>query len=235
MVPPMTDFPQTQWSQILALQANRDGANNATRHRELLEALLQRYWPAVYHYVRALSRGSAAEAEDTTQQFFTAFIERDDLQKLSANRGTFRGFLKTAVKHFFISQIRSEASRKRTLTFAAAEQSFRRAPIDDPERAFDREWVRLVLDEAIALLRNEMQHRGDEQGFAIFEAYCLSDDAEVSYQELAQRFNQSLDAVRNGLRSTRQRLRKILREKLREYVGPDGDLEQELRFVVEGL
>jgi len=231
----MTDFPQTQWSQILALQANRDGANSAARHRELMEALLQQYWPAVYHYVRALGRGSAADAEDTTQQFFTAFIERDDLQKLSVDRGTFRGFLKTAVKHFFISQIRSEASRNRTLTFAAAEKSWCNAPLHDPEQAFDREWVRLVLDEAIGLLKSEMQHDGDEQGFAIFEAYCLSDDSEVSYQSLSQRYKQNLDGIRNGLRSTRQRLRRILRERLREYVGPEGDVETELRFIVEGL
>ncbi len=231
----MADFPPTEWSQILALQGNREGGNNAPRHKELLEGLLQRYWSAVYHYVRALERGTVVDAEDTTQQFFATFIERDDLQKLSADRGTFRGFLKTAVKHFFISRLRSEASRQRTLAFAGAEQSWNAAPVDDPEKAFDREWVRLVLRDALALLREDMQRTGDGQSLAVFEAYCLNDDGDVSYQELAEQYHTNLDGIRNGLRATRQRLRKILREKLREYVGPDGDIEDELRFVVAGL
>jgi RNA polymerase sigma factor (sigma-70 family) len=230
------DFPETQWSQILALQGDA-GGSSAIRVA-LLQRLLSAYWRPVYHYMRALDRRGPAEAEDLTQQLFASLLDRGDLDRLSAARGSFRAFLKTAARHLLVSQRRAEQVRPQPLPFADAEAAYRKAEPaggGDPEAAFDRAWVSVVLDAAVARLRLELRADGHATRFAIFEAYCLEDDAEVSYEALAARHQVSLDEVRNGLRACRQRLRQLLRAQLRQYLGPDEDVEAELRFVIAGL
>src|SRR5260221_4766653 len=86
------EFPETRWSQLLEL---RDPAH--PRYAEHLERLAKQYWQPVFHYVRALRR---SDAEDLTQQFFAMLLSRRDLEKLSPERGSFRGFLKTALRNF---------------------------------------------------------------------------------------------------------------------------------------
>src|SRR6185369_5234403 len=97
------DFPETRWSQLLEL---RDPAH--PRYAEHLDRLAQQYWKPVYHYAKALRR---ADAEDVTQQFFAMLLARRDLENLSPDRGSFRGFLKTALKHFVLSADRAAAVR----------------------------------------------------------------------------------------------------------------------------
>lgn len=214
------DFPETQWSQLLEL---RDPAH--PRYAEHLEGLAKRYWKPVYHYARALR--PSADAEEMTQQFFTLLLSRGDLERLSPERGSFRGFLKTALRNFLTSADRAAAARPRLFPFEEAEAAWK----DDrltPEQAFDREWVRGVLLEATARLRQESK----PAAFEIFRQYCLEESG-ASYGELARRHGISEDDVRNRLRETRQRLREILEEQLRDYLSPGMSVEEELRFVLE--
>ena len=99
------EFPETRWSQLLEL---RDPSH--PRYAEHLERLAKQYWSPVHHYARALCRGDA-DAEDLTQQFFAMLLARRDLEKLSPDRGSFRGFLKTALRNFVLSAGRANAVR----------------------------------------------------------------------------------------------------------------------------
>jgi RNA polymerase sigma factor (sigma-70 family) len=216
----MTEFPPTQWSRLLEL---RDPSN--PRYAEHLEGLARRYWRPVYHYVRALRPQAAQEAEDLVQQFFAMLLSRGDLEKLAPKRGSFRGFLKTALRHFLASQDRAAAARPRL--FPYEDSGWQAAPGVPAEQAFDREWARGVLLEASARLLRELQG----PPAAIFREYCL-EDAPVSYGDLARRHALSEDAVRSSLRSSRRRLREILRELLSDYLAPGQDVEAELRFIL---
>lgn len=221
----MADFPDTQWSRLLEMR-DREGP----RYAERLEELARRYWTPVYHYARALRPGAeahGAEAEDLTQQFFAMLLARRDLEKLSPERGSFRGFLKTAFKHFLASAERAAAVRPRPFRFDEAEAAWAMSGARDPEAAFDREWARGVLMEAVARLRTEV----DAARFELFREVCLGDD-EVSYEAAAKSRGWSADDVRNRLRELRARLRELLREQLRDTLGPGGDVEAELRLVL---
>jgi RNA polymerase sigma factor (sigma-70 family) len=211
------DFPETRWSQLLEL---RDPDH--PRYAEHLERLAQQYWKPVYHYAKALQRG---EPEDVTQQFFAMLLARRDLEKLSPDRGSFRGFLKTALKHFVLSAERAAAVRGPTFPFDDAKDAV--DPLLTPEQAFDREWARGVLVEATARLRRESA----PLPFEIFREYCLEESG-ASYADLARRHRLSEDDVRNRLRETRRRLREILEEQLRGYLAPGQDLEAEFRFIL---
>ncbi len=206
------DFPETRWSQLLEL---RDPSH--PRYAEHLERLARQYWSPVFHYAQALNR---ADAEDLTQQFFAMLLARRDLEKLSPERGSFRGFLKTALRHFVTSAGRA-ASLRATVPLKE-EADFR-----SPEQAFDREWARGVLAEAVARLRKESA----PAAFEIFREYCLEESG-ASYADLAKRHQVREDDVRNRLRESRIRVREILEDLLRDYLLPGQDVDAELRFIL---
>jgi RNA polymerase sigma factor (sigma-70 family) len=185
----------------------------------------------VHDYLRACGV-TALEAEDGAQQFFATLFARNPFERLTPEKGSFRAFLKTALRNFAIDSGRAAKVRS-AVELVDGPELERRAGAEPPaaETAFDRAWAQTVLGEAIARLEREEKAAGRAQIWAIFEAYCLRDDEEVTYPDLARRLGIGEDAVRNGLRAARQRLRAILRDTIREYLGPHDDLEAELRFV----
>lgn len=230
------EFPETHWSQLLTL---RNPAH--PKHAEHLEGLVRRYWSPAYHYLRSLRGVSAEDAEDLTQQFFTLLLARGSLARLDPDRGSFRGFLKTALRRFAVDAERREAARAprggvRLFRFEEAEALWRqvegRRAAASPEDAFDREWARSVLEQAVARLREELEGRGKAADFALFRKYCLDPEGEsLSYEELARERGCSVDDVRNALRAIRKRGREILEDLLRDYLFPGERLEDEIRFI----
>lgn len=231
MRPDLREFPATRWSQLLVLA---DPAH--PRHREHLERLCLLYWKPVYHYARAIRDLSAEDAEDLVQQFFQMVLSRVDFAALSPDRGSFRGFLKTALRRFVVGDERRRAAREprggaRLFRFDEAEAEWRAASAPEvaPEVAFDRRWARAVLDAALSRLREECA----EPAYSLFREYCLDPAAgEPSYADLARRHGVGEDDVRNRLREVRQRGREILKEMLRDYLLPGEDVEAELRFIL---
>lgn len=201
------------------------------RRGELLEGLARTYWKPVYHYVRALRRVGPTDAEDLTQQFFATLLARGDLDRLAPERGSFRGFLKTALRNFLTSADRSAAARRRLFTFEPVDEGWiAEAPLG-PDEIFDRAWGQAVLAEAVERLRAELVEKGKAVHFEIFEAYCLREEP-VTYEALARRHGLKADDVRNRLREVRARLREIVRRLLREYLGPDESVDDELAFIL---
>jgi RNA polymerase sigma factor (sigma-70 family) len=230
----LSRFPETHWSQLLEL---RNPAH--PRHAEHLERLVHRYWKPAYHYARAIREMRPEDAEDVVQQFFAMLLERRGLDKLSPDRGSFRGFLKTALRRFVVSAERKAAVRSpregaRLFRFEEVEAEWQaRGPGNSPEEAFDREWARGVLAEAMGRLRAELQSQGKELHYDLFREYCLEPpEGEASYEGLARKHRVSLDDVRNALRAVRQRGREIMKDMLRDYLLPGEDLEGELRFIL---
>jgi RNA polymerase sigma-70 factor (ECF subfamily) len=224
------EFPATQWSQLLTL-----GDPAHPRYREHLEGLCRRYWKPVYHYARAIRDLSAEDAEDLVQQFFGMLLERVDFASLSPERGSFRGFLKTALRRFVVSDERKRAVRAprgdaRLFRFEEAEAEWRDRPGGaEPEEAFDRAWARELLHQALARLKGECS----PLQYALFRDFCVeAADAALSYAELARRHGVGEDDVRNRLREVRQRGREVLKEMLRDYLLPGEDVEAELRFIL---
>ncbi|HEX5444006.1 MAG TPA: sigma factor, partial [Pirellulales bacterium] len=80
-------FATTRWSLVLAA-----GGQATARSRQALATLCEGYWQPLYAYVRR--RGFAAdEAQDLTQDFFAALLEKDAVQRADPQRGRFRSFL----------------------------------------------------------------------------------------------------------------------------------------------
>lgn len=234
-------FPDTHWSQLLELgdPANPNYAPN-------LDRLIHQYWMPVYHYVRTLRPVGVPEAEDLTQQFFTMLLSRDSFAKLAPERGSFRGFLKTALKFFLIDQDRNAVAHAprdgaRFFPFEQAEAAWKDArngvPITGPEEAFDREWARGVLLAAVAKLKDQLQAEGKGVYYALFaelwsDAPAEEDRRKSSYARLARTHGISENDVGNYLRIVRQRLRTVLKDIVTGYLGPGENVEDEVRFIL---
>jgi DNA-directed RNA polymerase specialized sigma24 family protein len=234
-------FPETHWSQLLELgdSANPNCAPN-------LDRLIHQYWMPVYHYVRSLRPVAVPEAEDLTQQFFTMLLDRGSLAKLAPERGSFRGFLKTALRYFLIDQDRTAMAHAprdgaRFFPFAQAEAAWKDArkgvPVTAPEDAFDQEWARGVLLEAVSALKQSLQAEGKELYYTVFaelwnDRPVEDDSRKSSYAQLARKHSLTENDVGNYLRFVRERLRSILKEIVTGYLGPGGNLEDEVRFIL---
>jgi RNA polymerase sigma-70 factor (ECF subfamily) len=96
---------KTRWSLVFqAHQGTPDPGGTAQRE------LLLRYYGAVYRYLRGMLRDSAA-AEELTQDFAVRFL-RGDFRNADPQRGRFRDFLKTTVRHLVIDHWRQQAHHK---------------------------------------------------------------------------------------------------------------------------
>jgi len=234
-------FPETHWSQLLEL-----GDPSNPNYVENLDRLIQQYWIPVYHYVRSLRQVDTSEAEDLTQQFFTMLLDRGSLTKLAPERGSFRGFLKTALKYFLIDQDRcalAHAPRDgaRFFPFEQAEAAWKDArkgvPLSNPEDAFDREWARGVLLETVARLKKELAAEGKDVYFSLFGELWNERSLEgatqtASYAMLAKKYSITENDVGNYLRAGRQRLRVIVLEIVTTYLGPGENVEDEIKFIL---
>ena len=225
------EFPETHWSQILEI-----GNPAHPSHAQHLERLAQRYWKPLYYYLRAMREFSGPDAEEVAQDFFEMLLRRTDFSALSPDRGSFRGFLKTALRRFVVSHERKRIIREtQVLRFGDLDRGWIdlvRGGQMTPEEAFDRAWARDVLEDAMSRIRTILEIEGKPKLFGIFRDYTFQDGEGMTYEGLAAKHGMSLDDVRNGLRAVRERGREILKDILRDYLFPGEDVETELRFIL---
>ena len=101
-------FPSTLWSEVIALQRdNPDG------RRERLDRLVQRYWKPVYWAFRTDCGQREEEARDLTQEFFVRILEGRVIEGVDPERGSFRNYLKGALRNFLRNERRKGQTEKR--------------------------------------------------------------------------------------------------------------------------
>src|SRR5947207_8971063 len=91
-------FATTHWSVVLAT-----GPSNSSQASKALERLCRTYWPPIYSYVRSQGFGPA-DAQDLTQAFFAKLLEKNFWARADPQKGRFRSFLLTALRHFLADQ-----------------------------------------------------------------------------------------------------------------------------------
>jgi RNA polymerase sigma factor (sigma-70 family) len=238
------DFPSTSWNLIR-------GAGKA--HREHLERLIYLYWKPAYLYLRACGRKSVEDAKDLTQDFFARLLERKDWERLSPERGSFRGFLKRALKNFMIDAARREQARRPSggLFLFRFEEVRDAHPVVDPENAFDHEWIQNVLGQSIRDLEKRLKAEGSANLFDVFRLYCLPEDgsgdssgtskfilggtaAGKTYAEVAAKLGLRESDVRKRLARCRALLRDIVLDRIRDYSASEDEAMTEFEKIVRG-
>jgi RNA polymerase sigma factor (sigma-70 family) len=228
-------FATTQWTAVLLAGGD---ASPAAEHA--LEQLCIAYWYPLYAYVRRQGHG-VEEAQDRTQEFFARFLERKYFRLADRNRGRFRSFLLTSLKHFLINDWKKENREKRggsqvvlSLDEEMAESRFATEPAtaQPPDSLYDRGWAAILLDRALTALRVEFEKSGKLDLFERLKGFVWGEQSGLSYAEMAGQLGMTEGAVKVAVHRMRQRYGELLRAEIAQTVSTPAEVNEELRYLV---
>jgi DNA-directed RNA polymerase specialized sigma24 family protein len=237
-------FLTTRWSLVLAAGGAHASAADTTAH-DALSVLCQTYWYPLYAYVRRRGHG-ADEAQDLTQAFFLRLLEKDAIGLADPDRGRFRSFLLTALKHFLANEWDRASAQKRgggnailplCPDFDAAEQRYGREPADaiTPERLYERRWVLTLLDTVLLDLQAQYIAAGRADLFEHLKPYLTGDAQAPPHAQTAAALRLTPGAVQVAIHRLRKRYRDLLREHIQQTVQSPDQVEDEIRDLFRAL
>lgn len=231
-------FPPTHWSVVLAA-----GNTPSPEARGALEQLCRTYWYPLYAFSRRQGFG-VEEAKDLVQGFFERLLARDFLKKASRDRGRFRSFLLTLLKHFLADERDRQAALKRggATVFVAlddedAEARFQAelAIEDTPERFFDRAWAHSVMRSAWQRLRAEHKADGKAEAFSLLKPLLSRVAQDGEYAQLGQRLGANAHAIGMAVSRLRQRYRECVHTEIAHTVTTPAEVDAEMHYLLEVL
>ncbi len=227
-------FATTHWSLVLTAQEDSPAAEEA------LETLCRAYWKPLYAFVRreGLSR---EDARDLTQGFFALILERRDLDNVRKEKGRFRSYLLTALKHFLTDEWRRTMTIKRgqgrkpiSLEEIELEEQIEREAHDriTPELIYERQWASTLLGGVLGQLKDEYRAAGNLEIFEALKELLPGEPGTPSQAEIAKQFGMTANAVRQAFHRFRHRYQLLLREEIAHTVANPGEVEDELRHLI---
>jgi len=206
-----------------------------------LEELCRRYWLPVYVTIRSSDYGFE-DAEDLTQDFFASLISRSDLEKTAPEKGRFRSFVLKSLKHFLITDWRHRNRKKRggevvlvSIDRDLGEERFEIASgrNEDPERVFERQWARELLERTMKQLADACGQEGKARQFAILRPYLAGADETHTYATIADDIGISESGARMAMFRLRGRFRRMLWEEIAETVTNEETVDEEIQHFFE--
>lgn len=215
----------TAWSMVIgAQQGGEEG-------RKCLERLCHNYWKPAYYYARRRGMDHHA-ASDCIQEFFARMLAGDWLGSVDKERGSFRGWLLTALRRW--------VSRSRTATgmdrMTLVDDSIVRAYEEEdqrssPEDLFNKAWANSCLDEAMGLMIEEQQGTSKERQVGVFIEFLkrtAEEDQTPSYDDLSEQFEVPVTTITNDLHRARSLFRTYLERVVKDTLNNPNDIDQEL-------
>ena len=231
-------FQTTHWGLVLAA-----GERFSETGKAALERLCAIYWYPIYAYVRR--QGQTVEnAQDLTQEFFVRLLENQSLKVADPQRGRFRSFLLTALKHFLVNEWERTRAAKRGGASAFlswdelnAEGRYGAEPIDGltPDRIYEKRWAVTLLEQSLARLRADYVAEQKEEVFDRLKPYVWGDTAVEGYAAVAESLGLSHGALRVAMHRLRERYRERLRAEVAATVTTQAEIDEELRHLAHVL
>ena len=227
-------FATTRWSLVVAA-----GDRESPERGEALAVLCEAYWYPVYAFIRRTGR-STDDARDLTQAFFARVLEKNYFKDARQERGRFRAFLLTAVRHFLANEYDRATAQKRggaqphfPLEFDDGERRYVNEPADalTPEALYERRWALATLDAALARLRERYSGDARRRLFDHLRPF-LTGDEPPSYATLAAGLEMTEGALRVAVHRLRQHFAASLRGVIGETVETADAVEDELRHLM---
>jgi len=227
-------FATTRWSLVVAA-----GDSRSPDARAALATLCETYWFPVYAFIRRSGR-SHDDARDLTQAFFTRVLEKNYFKDAKAERGRFRSFLLSSVRHFLSNQLDWDHAQKRggdqvhiSIDADDGERQYQHEPVEDdtPERIYERRWALAALGAAMTRLASRYEPGSRRDLFERLKPFLTGDEPE-SYGALAAELSVSEGSLRVAVHRLRRQFATVLREAIAETVEADGDVDEELRHLL---
>lgn len=237
-------FPSTSWS--LVRRAREAGGDERAADAALGE-LCRAYWRPLYAYARG--RGLArADAQDAVQDFFATALRRGIFQRADESAGKLRSFLLTALKHHLQDRAAREGAARRRpeggwadVDFAAAEAEWAKVAETGsaPDAAYERQWARALIAQALARLEARYAAEGKREVFEALRDEALETGAggdgtgertgngKMNTPGAAEAL--SAGARRVAVHRLRKRFAEALRAVVADTLPEGGDVDAELR------
>jgi RNA polymerase sigma-70 factor (ECF subfamily) len=233
-------FQTTHWSVVL--EAGRQDSPEAN---SALERLCRRYWYPLYCFVRR-SGYSAQDAQDLTQAFFAHLLEKNLLIKVRRERGRFRSFLLVCLKNFLSSERQKAQAVKRggkqTVVYLDQDPEKAEGMLNEeiancisPDRLYDRSWAVAVLEEALRLLRSELENSDKKAVFEALEPFLMGEKAPRTYAVVAEEMGATECSVKMMVHRLRKRYRQCLRSVVAATVSDPEQIGPEIEELLEVL
>lgn len=178
------------------------------------------------------------DAQDLTQAFFAQFLDRNSFAIAQPERGKFRAFLLTSLKHFLAKEwdksraIKRGGDRKQfPLDFDSGEHQFVFEPSTNltPDQLFDRQWATTLLSNVMQKLESELVDAGKGEQFGELKRFIIGDHAGDTYAAVACRLGMSEAAAKMSASRLRQRYRLLLRGEIAETVSSSEEVDEEIQ------
>lgn len=208
-----------------------------------IAGLCQGYWHPIYVYV--CRQGYRPEdAKDLTQSFILELIKGPLLGRADPDRGRFRSFVLTALKHFLMNSERFARAEIRggRVEFVALEAFVgeEQREIEDlraltPDEHFQRNWALTVLERVLERLRQEYEIAGRAKLFEALQSYLAGKEGQPGYAEVAAEQGLSETMVAVSVHRMRRRYGELLREQIAATVSTAAEVEQEISELMNAL
>jgi RNA polymerase sigma factor (sigma-70 family) len=160
--------------------------------------------------------------------------EKEALGGFDSGKAAFRTYLRMLFERHAANETKAASRIKRggsttTLDFSEAEAELTPAQSpSSPEELFYRDWVRSVFAVAVERMRESVS----AEQMAVFEAYDLAEDRNISYRDLAARFNVRETTITNQLYAARKKFREAVLDTLREATATEEEFRSEARALL---
>jgi RNA polymerase sigma factor (sigma-70 family) len=227
-------FATTHWSVVL-----RAGDSQTPQSSQALEMLCRAYWYPIYSFVRR--RGySPEDAQDLTQEFFSRLLANHALASAHPDKGRFRSFLLTCLKHMLATEWTRAHTQKRgsgrplfSLDQRTAENRFQIEPADHttPETLFERRWAEALLERVLLRVRSEWNERDRQQRFDSLKTFLTDRRGEVPLAEVAAKLGTTVPALRSVVHKLRELYRQVFLHEIAQTVSGPEEIEAEVRHL----
>lgn len=235
-------FLTTHWSLIEAVDSDENGGS-----RTLISSLLKHYWKPVYCYLRRHGYNNE-EAKDLTQDFFhEVVLGRGLFQRADKSQGRFRSFLLVALKRYIAASREKEFAQKRIpksalIPLEIADESSLKAACTEltPEDSYNYAWVSTLLEETLEQVKSECYEDGKTCHWHLFSERVLGPIKDKSeppaMDELCHKYRiRDRTTASNMIVTVKRRFRTALRNRLRDLVSSDKDVDSELAEIFHFL
>jgi RNA polymerase sigma-70 factor (ECF subfamily) len=202
-------FPSTIWQD---LNRARGGESDAWR------AVVARYRPAIYSFLRAAGR-SDADAEDLSQDVFLQIVRSRLLDGAHPRRGRFRSLVMAVTTNVMRHRLRDDRAEKRGGGRALDGLD---PPAPEEEETFDREWVRRLVASALEELGKSHP--------AYYEALKLALEGK-SQEEMSKTLHRKPAQVNNHVHRARMWMRRRLKALIQESCADREAYREELAYL----
>jgi DNA-directed RNA polymerase specialized sigma24 family protein len=233
-------FETTHWTVVL--QASKPGSDEAAR--KALATFSEAYWPPLYTFLRR--RGySPADAQDLIQGFFVHLFEQNTLSRADQEKGRLRTFLLGSLRNFLLQERERMRAIKRggdrqfvsfDLHLPQAEAAMYATDHLSDLNAYDVAWASAIVTRAWKSVRERFAAEGKREWVDALRPFVAGGAAVPPNQEdVARRFETSVETLRVWLTRLRQRYRNALRAEVASTVSNPAEIDAELHYIYQIL